>query len=393
MPFRIAFVSLFGILWMLIGAAAFGDPPASVTHCNYVVGTQTIGPKYRFTQQTALVETAQTTLAMGSNILKISLSRDYGSGTYPGVEKNAAIHSLRDLARDEPSFRHVLDLPFRHYLLWTYTFSAGWWDHGFAPKDAAAEYREIYDFTRCLLTAYNRSGKTFLLGHWEGDWYLHPGYDPKHDPDPQAVQGMIDWLNTRQRAIEDAKRDTKHTNVEVWQYTEVNLVQKAMQGGHTLTNDVLPKTTVDYVSYSSYDSLIGEGTALRSTLQKALDYIETKLPPKPGIPGKRVFIGEYGFPAQSVGAQKQADRSREVIQAGLEWGCPYILYWEMYNNEVTDGQHAGFWLIDDKNQKQPVYYLLQDFLIRAKAYTTDYLKAHKRLPTAAEFRQQSSHFL
>jgi len=82
-----------------------------------------------------------------------------------------------------------------------------------------------------------------------------------------------------------------------------------------------------------------------------------------------------------------------VIQAGLEWGCPYILYWEMYNNEVTDGQHAGFWLIDDKNQKQPVYYLLQDFLIRAKAYTTDYLKAHKRLPTAAEFRQQSSHFL
>ena len=378
---------------MLIAIAACGDPPASVRDYNYSVGTQTIGPKYRFTQQTALVETAQATLDMGSNILKISLSRDYGNGTYPGVEKKEAIRTLRDLARDEPSFRRALDMPFRHYLLWTYSFSAGWWEHGFAPKDAEAEYREIYDFTRYLLSAYNASGKTFLLGHWEGDWYLHPGYDPKHDPDPKAVQGMIDWLNTRQRAIEAAKRDTKHTNVEVYQYTEVNLVQKAILGGHTLTNDVLPKTTVDYVSYSSYDSLIGEGAALRSSLQKALDYIETKLPPKMGLSGRRVFIGEYGFPAQSVSAETQAARSRDVIQAGLEWGCPYILYWEMYNNEVKDGRQQGFWLIDDKGRKQPAYHLMQDFLNRARAYTKDFHKAHKRLPNSAEYRKEALHLL
>ncbi|MCW3055350.1 MAG: hypothetical protein JWN14_4520, partial [Chthonomonadales bacterium] len=254
-------------------------------------------------------------------------------------------------------------------------------------------YREIYDFTRYLLTAYNGSGKKFLLGHWEGDWYLHPGYDPKRDPDPQAVQGMIDWLNTRQRAIEDAKRDTKHANVEVWQYTEVNLVQKAMQGGHTLTNDVLPKTTVDYVSYSSYDSLQGEGAMLRTNLQKALSYIETKLPPKSGLTGKRVFIGEYGFPAQGVGAEMQSARSRDVIQAGLEWGCPYILYWEMYNNEVKDGKQIGFWLIDDKGQKQPVYHLMHDFLKKAKDYTTEFQKNHKRLPTDTEYRRQAIQFL
>ncbi len=387
---RLSFV---GVLWGLTTTPAFGAPPASVTTDNDIVGTQTIGPQYRFTQQTALVETAQATLDLGSNILKIKLSRDYGQGPYPGVVPNPAIRSLRDLARDEPSFRRVLDMPFRHYLFWTYSFSAGWWDHGFAPKDSEAEYREIYDFTRYLLTAYNRSGKTFLLGHWEGDWYLHPGYDPKQDPDPQTVQGMIDWLNTRQRAIEDAKRDTKHANVEVYQYTEVNLVQKAMRGGHTLTNDVLPKTTVDYVSYSSYDSLQGEGETLRTGLRKALDYIETKLPAKPGLAGKRVFIGEYGFPAQSVAAETQSARSRDVIQAGLEWGCPYILYWEMYNNEVKDGQQVGFWLIDDKGRKQPVYHLMHGFLEKAKTYTTEFQKAHKRPPTEAEYRQQALLFL
>jgi len=378
---------------MLTAVAAFGEPPARAASVNYVVGTQTIGPAYRFTQQTALVETAQATLDLGSDILKIKLSRDYGKRDYPGVVANPAIHSLRDLARDEPSFRRVLDMPFHHYLLWTYSFSAGWWEHGFSPKDSEAEYREIYDFTRYLLTTYNASGKKFLLGHWEGDWYLHPGYDPKRDPDSRAVQGMIDWLNTRQRAIEDAKRDTKHKNVEVWQYTEVNLVQKAMQGGHTLTNDVLPKTTVDYVSYSSYDSLQGEGPTLRTNLQKALNYIETKLPPKSGLAGKRVFIGEYGFPAQGVGAEMQAARSRDVIQAGLEWGCPYILYWEMYNNEVKDGQQVGFWLIDDKGQKQPVYHLMHDFLDRAKTYTINFKKTHKRLPNDGEFQRQALRFL
>lgn len=393
MTIRIAYQILFGVWGILLIGAAWADPPASAANYNYVIGTQTIGPKYRFTKETALVETAQATLDMGSNILKISLSRDYGNGSYPGVEKNAAIHSLRDLARDEPSFRRVLDMPFHHYLLWTYSFSAGWWDHGFASKDAEAEYREIYDFTRYLLTTYNGTGKKFLLGHWEGDWYLHPGYDPKHDPDPQAVQGMIDWLNTRQRAIEDAKRDTRHTHVEVYQYTEVNLVQKAMQGGHALTNDVLPKTTVDYVSYSSYDSLLGEGAALRSSLQKALTYIETKLPPKSGVPGKRVFIGEYGFPAQGFAPEKQTARSRDVIQAGLEWGCPYILYWEMYNNEVKEGRQVGFWLIDDQGQKQPVYHFMHDFLDKAKTYSADFLKKHKRFPTDAEYRKQVLKFL
>ena len=389
MTLRMPYPVMFAILGMLIAGAAWGDPPASAADYNYVVGTQTIGPAYRFTKQTALVETAQATLDLGSNILKIHLSRDYGKGGYPGVVPNPAVHSLRDLARDEPSFRHVLDMPFRHYLLWTYSFSAAWWDHGFAAKDAEAEYREIYDFTRYLLTKYNRTGKRFLLGHWEGDWYLHPGYDPKRDPDPKAVQGMIDWLNTRQRAIEDAKRDIKHTNVEVYQYTEVNLVRKAMQGGHALTNDVLPKTTVDYVSYSSYDSLQGEGAALRGSLQKALDYIETKLPPKSGLPGKRVFIGEYGFPAQGFEAEKQADRSRDVIEAGLEWGCPYILYWEMYNNEIKDGRQVGFWLIDDKGRKQPVYHLLHDFLDRAKAYTVSFQKSNRRLPTDGEYRRKA----
>ena len=53
--------------------------------------------------------------------------------------------------------------------------------------------------------------------------------------------------------------------------------------------------------------------------------------------------------------QEPDNLSRRVMRAGLEWGCPFVLYWEMYNNEVRDGRQRGFWLIDNEGRKQPVY--------------------------------------
>jgi hypothetical protein len=51
----------------LSGAAAF----------NYILGTQSIGATYQFTDQTLMVETAQAILDLGSNVLKITMGRDY----------------------------------------------------------------------------------------------------------------------------------------------------------------------------------------------------------------------------------------------------------------------------------------------------------------------------
>ena len=65
------------------------------------------------------------------------------------------------------------------------------------------------------------------MGHWEGDWHLT--YSARDKVTPTKSQGMINWLNVRQRAIDDAKRDTKSNDVHLYQYTEVNLVQKGMK--------------------------------------------------------------------------------------------------------------------------------------------------------------------
>lgn len=358
---------------------------------NYVLGTQTIGIKYKFTEKTGLVETAERIHKMGSNILKFSMSRRSMSDHY-GLPKHDEIRSLADLAEKEPSVRTVLEMPFAYYLIWIYPFAHNntAWLEGLSEKQRDQEYEEIYALAGYLLRIYSGTGKTFLLGHWEGDWYLHPNYNPKRDPTPMAIRSMIDWLNIRQKAIDDAKRDTKSSSVNLYHYTEVNLVQKGMKGGKCLVNDVLPHTKIDYVSYSSYDTINPHRGNVGKALHDTLDYIESMLPPKAGIRGKRVFIGEYGFPLELTKTpQKQDLYCRDVCRAALEWGCPFVLYWQMYCNEKPRGKHRGFWLIDDKNRKQPFYYTLQGYYKDTKRIVEEFRKEHGRPPTDSEFRKMA----
>ncbi|MBI5688123.1 MAG: FAD-dependent oxidoreductase [Verrucomicrobia bacterium] len=364
-------------------------PPAD--RFNYVIGTQTFGAAYQFTDKTRLVETAEAIRDMGANVIKFELARRYASpnGNVPAAD--SSIQSLADLARREPSHRHVLDMPFAYYVLWAHTFSGGEgkWRRGFSKEDAAKEYREIHDLTAHLLKTYSGTGKTFFLGHWEGDGFLRGSVKKADDAKvtPEAVQGMADWLAARQRAVDDAKRDTPHRDVQAWHYTEVNHVKLAMDENRpALVNRVLPQVPVDFVSYSSYDT--AKDPAL---LKRALDYIESKLTPKPAIADKRVFIGEYGFPAIRHSPQEQDRLSRTVMRAGLEWGCPFILYWELYNNEVaSDGQQRGFWLIDDKGIKQPVHETHRRFLSWARAFVAERQSRDGRNPTEAEFREAAT---
>ena len=372
------------------GAARAADDGAKpVDTFNYVLGTQTIGAKYQFTEKARLVETAEAIRAMGSNLIKFSMSRRRGQRD--GQPKPERINSLTDLAAKDPSIRKILDMPFAHYHIWAYCFGSGRWNDGLSSAEVFAEYREMHALAQHLLKTYSGTGKTFLLGHWEGDWHLHANYDAKKDPPAVRIRSMIDWLNIRQKAVDDAKRDTKHRDVELYHYTEVNLVRKAIAGGKCLTNSVLPHTNVDFVSYSCYDTINAARGNVRAPLHAALNYIESKLPAKPGIDGKRVFIGEYGFPLQTAGTpQKQDAWARDTARAALQWGCPYVLYWQMYCNEIKDGKHRGFWLIDDKGREQPFYFTLQRFYGKAGAFVASFRKANGRPPTREEFIKRAA---
>lgn len=389
----------FVIVFPLLGVAgeqSSKESPSSrrVEMVNYVLGTQTIGIKYKFTKETGLVETARRIHEMGSTILKFSMTRRYMEKDRYSLPRNESIQSLVDLAGVEPSVKAVLDMPFAYYHIWVYPFAHddNAWVDGLSEKERDEEYEEVYALVSYLMKTYRGTGKTFFLGHWEGDWYL--SYNPSDEVTATKILGMIEWLNIRQKAIDDAKRDMKSSDVTVYHYTEVNLVQKGMKGGKCLVNDVLPHTAMDYVSYSSYDTIYPHMGDVGRPLHDALDYIESKLPPKVGIQGKRVFIGEYGYSLERAKTpQKQDFYARDVCRAALEWGCPFVLYWEMYCNENPEGKHRGFWLIDDENRKQPFYFTLRSYYEDMKRIVAEFKEEHRRLPTDNELRRKAVEIL
>jgi hypothetical protein len=364
-------------------AATLSDP--AVDAFDTRVGTQTFSGLYQFTTNNLLIETAQAILGMGSENIKMFMGANY-PGKY-NTNLPPSVTSLMTLAKYEPNCHAVLDMPFKRIIAWAYPLSnsdAPFQDGNYTSTEAANDYREMYDLAHYLLTNYNNSGKTFYLGHWEGDGYLSVN-DWSTNPPPAEIPAMIAWLNNRQKAIDDARAATTFSNVNVFGYSEVNRVRDAMVNGATNNqrsiNYVIPYVTnLDYVSYSSYDAMNLSTANLYSTL----DYIEAHMPTnKAGvIPGERLWIGEYGWGGNSSDSQEPLNRA--YIQRLLNYGrqaLPFILFWEIYNNEAG----RNFWLIDTNNVKVASYYLHQRFINNARLFTARFKESNGRLPTDSEF--------
>ncbi len=385
MAVMFAWFSLAGIL----SAATLSNP--AVDAFNVRVGTETFSGLYKFTTNTLLVETAQAITNLGSDTIKFYMGANTAGQS--GIPLPANITNLLTLARDELSYHRVLDMPFRHFIAWIYPLSdpdAPFQDGNYTATEQGKDYREVYDLTHYLLTNYNNSGKTFYLGHWEGDGYLSVN-NWSTNPSAAVVSAMITWENVRQKAVDDAKAATSFNNVAVYYYAEANRVRDAMKNGPTnnirMINAVIPYVTnLDYVSYSSYDAQNLSVADLYTTL----DYMENHLPTnKAGVvPGERMWVGEYGWGYLSTDAQEPL--SRTYIQRLLGWNSgghclQYILFWEMYNNQGPATGATNFCLIDPSGTKVASYYLHQRFLNQAKLLVAQFLESNGRLPTEVEF--------
>ena len=198
---------------------------------------------------------------------------------------------------------------------------------------------------------------------------------------------MVEWINTRQRAVDDARRDTPHSDVYVWNYLELNRPADTMKkGADRVVNRVLPFTNVDYVSYSAYDSKNASAREIKKTIR----YIYENLPEKDGVPGPRVFIGEVAEPAESFGFSdsRHCDANLRILSKYLQCDVRFCLYWEMYCNEkLDDGRPRGFWLIDQDGNKTKLYRELRDVFAAGKEYVEAFAATNGRVPTNEEYRR------
>lgn len=358
-----------------------------------VLGVTHVNGKYAITEKPFLIEGAEAVQTLGSRILKVWL--------YSIYEKQYPWHSiwpkdvpdLEALAKT-PYYEAVFAMPFHTLVLETAEFGLRqyFWQHGLSDADRQNVYDQNYRLTKHLLTRYRGTGKTFVLQNWEADNVMKFALkDTNPETWDTAYQGMCDWINTRQSAIEKARRDCAAEGVQVLHAFEVNFVPSTQElaagkrydkGKPLVVDTVVPKTHCDLYSLSSWETW---APGKEDSLLGRLKYLASKAP-HDGILGENnLMLGEFG--AQESDFEKiqknypvyNGDTSgaafyalHRMVDASLRAGVRYMIHWQIYDNDLRMGgkyegkglppgvmataeQCVGNWLIRPDGSRVPTY--------------------------------------
>jgi len=325
-----------------------------------IIGVTHVNGRYYLTDEDFLNEGADQILALGSRVIKVwfhNPQRSYSfNSQWPDMD------SLVEIAQS-PYFRKLFDKPFTNYIMMCFSMAknAGYWRNGITEEQKQDEQRQFYELTKHLLTTYRGTSKTFILQHWEGDWLIRGSYDKNVDPTPEAITGMIDWLNARQEGVDQAREEVGLDGVWVYHAAEVNRVVSSMKEGKpNVVSTVLPHTKLDLVSYSAWDATT-ELSENSQMFREALDFIAKNMPDSPDFGNRNVYVGEFGMPENKFSTGQIQKVIPGVVETALDWGCPYIIYWQLYCNELKDPKQLvpvgsndavrGFWLIRPDGSK------------------------------------------
>jgi len=334
-------------------ASATAEQPAA-KELRDIIGVTHVDGKYCLTDEDFLNEGADQILALGSRVIKVWFHNP--SRSYPFNSEWPEMNSLVEVAKS-PYFRELFDKPMTTYVMMCFSMGrdAGYWRKGVTEEQKLDEQRQFYKLTKHLLTTYKGTHKTFILQHWEGDWLIRGNYDGNVDPTPEAISGMIEWLNARQAGVNQAREEVGPDGVRVYHAAEVNRVVDSMKEGNpNLVNTVLAHTKLDLVSYSAWDATTAYPEDSQ-VFRKALDFIAANMPDSPDFGNRNVYVGEFGMPENKFPAEQIQKVIPNVVTTALDWGCPYIIYWQLYCNEPEDRRELppvhsnnavrGFWLI------------------------------------------------
>jgi hypothetical protein len=324
-----------------------------------IVGVTHVAGKYHLTDKDFLNEGAGQILALGSRVIKVWFWAGVSGRvpeSYPYNSQWPKVGSLVAGAQT-PYFKDLFSRPFTTYILVTASLGRDepYWRKGITDEQKKDEQRQFYELAKYLLTRYQNTGKTFVLQHWEGDWLVRGNYKGDREPSPAALANMIEWLNARQAGVSQARQEVRQRDVHVYHAAEVNRVVQSMQTGFpNMVNKVLPYTPVDLVSYSAWDAAT-EHYADPKVLRDALDFIAANALDSADFGSRNVYLGEFGMPENVYSLDKVQQAIPNAVRTALDWGCPYIVYWQLYCNELKDPNAVvpvqsndvvrGFWLI------------------------------------------------
>ncbi len=346
-----------------------------------IIGSSHMRPLYYFGTENCLNEGADALLDMGFKVIKIwyYYSDERPNVAYPWNSSWPAGKATLADWLDSTYYTELFDKPFKTFVMNVTSHVGGsnpyYWKDAISQSQIDAEEDEFYEFAKALLQRYEGTGKTFILQHHEGDWHTRGNTDASTPADPGVHERMAEWLNARQRGVTRARKEVCATNVFVYHAAEINLVKNTLTTGQpNMVNEVLPHTDLDLVSYSCYDTCLGPAlSGDPEALRRAIQYIKRMMPDSEAFGNDNVYLGEYGIPENGFTEEQVRTVVTNTVTIGLEEKCPYVLFWQLYDNErandsvtppvSSNGDCRGFWLIRPDGTESQACGYLQEFLV------------------------------
>ena len=308
--------------------------------------------KYHLTDEPFIIEGSKALLNLGMKVAKYWFAPSLPGYGYNSDWKLRPDMRLIEVAQ-HPYFRQCFAMPFSAFALEIQPVAKG---RLYSKSiDFSPDEEQLAELTEYLLRTYRDREVTFILQHWEGDWMMRGTgvlWDAKGPSDLDARSaGMARWLEARQRGVTKGRAKVPGSKCRVHHAVEVNRVIDILAGIPTLTSHVLPRISVDMISWSAYD-----GASNITTFWQGLELIQHHARPAPDGKPPQVFIGEIGYPEHGRPEAEIIAFWDKAMGVMLARKLPWIIHWELYCNEPLESAKGkpgtrridelrGFWLI------------------------------------------------
>lgn len=301
--------------------------------------------------QSSLLKGANDSLALGVQNVMVALGPNYNTVDYPGTRFNAPIRNLKDEASSQ-AFRTVFAMPFQTIAIDASPITVPDFLNPQNPNgEYKALYKEYYDLVSYLMQTYRGTGKTFILKNWEGDnAFYYANQEASHPAINTEIQNMRVYLQARHDALVQARKDFASTSgVTVQDAIEINSVSCARNGSTPcMLKDVVPYVDSDMMSYSSYET-INTG-AQKGDLTGQINQDLSVIRNAPGVNGRPLMIGEFGFGSNALTADGAAQATTTAVSAFLANGVSYAFDWQIKD---SGGADTTLGLIDGDGNETP----------------------------------------
>ena len=266
-------------------------------------------------------------------------------------------------------------------------------DYGAGPDDinllrpwsrveTELEHGQTKELSEFLYRQFGDKPKTVILVNSEADEKLLEIMNYIGSAE-RAIDTLTRWTNARFQALDEVRKSYPKARLRVFHALEISLVnlrlvkrgtrfhkvaltQGSSEQGWCALEHVVPNVVFDLLSYSAYESANSPFetwqsdtdpqetvTRLRRDLERIRTHSERSLSPL----GRRrfgkdfVMIGELGYAREQfehLPTGPLLPRLYYALKTVIEWGCPYVVLWQVYDSPRDAGKAWGFGMYDKR---------------------------------------------